>query len=83
DTPIELSSREFALLEFLMHHAGEVVQRSTIRRHVWGGQMDERHSNIIEAYVKNLRDKIDRRFDASVIETVRGVGYRLRKPEAE
>ncbi len=83
DAPIELSSREFALLEFLLHHAGEVVQRSTIRRHVWGGQMDEQHSNIIDAYVKNLRDKIDRRFDASVIETVRGVGYRLRNPDRE
>ncbi len=83
DVPVELSSREFALLEFLLHHAGEVVQRSTIRRHVWGGQMAEQHSNIIEAYVKNLRDKIDRRFDVSVIETVRGVGYRLRNPETE
>jgi DNA-binding response OmpR family regulator len=81
DAPIDLSSREFALLEFLMHHAGEVVQRTTIRRHVWGGQMDEQHSNIIDAYVKNLRDKIDRRFGVSVIDTIRGVGYRLRNPE--
>jgi DNA-binding response OmpR family regulator len=82
-TPIELSSREFALLEFLMHHAGEVVQRATIRRHVWAGRVAEQHSNIIDAYVKNLRDKIDRRFDASVIETIRGVGYRVRDPEGE
>jgi len=81
DAQIDLSSREFALLEFLMHHAGEVVQRSTIRRHVWGGQMDEQHSNIIDAYVKTLRDKIDRRFNTTVIETIRGVGYRLRDPE--
>jgi two-component system OmpR family response regulator len=42
--------------------------------------MDEQHSNIIDAYVKNLRDKIDRRFGVSVIETIRGVGYRLRDP---
>jgi len=83
DAPIALSSREFALLEFLLHHAGDVVPRTTIRRHVWGGQMDEQHSNIIDAYVKNLRDKIDRRFDVSVIETIRGVGYRLRDPEGE
>ncbi len=76
--PIELSSREFALLEFLMHHPGDVVQRAAIRRHVWGGHMDESSSNIIDAYVKNLRDKIDRRFGVSMIETVRGVGYRLR-----
>lgn len=78
EAPIELSSREFVLLEFLMHHPGDVVQRSTIRRHVWGGHMDERSSNIIDAYVKTLRDKIDRRFGVSMIETVRGVGYRLR-----
>ena len=77
-TSIELSSREFALLEFLMHHEGDVVQRATIRRHVWGGHMDERSSNIIDAYVKNLRDKVDRRFGVAMIETVRGVGYRLR-----
>jgi DNA-binding response OmpR family regulator len=83
EVPIELSSREFALLEFLLHHAGDVVQRTTIRRHVWGGQMDDQHSNIIDAYVKNLRDKIDRRFGVSVIETIRGVGYRLRDPEGE
>jgi len=76
-TQIELSSREFALLEYLMHHVGDVVQRSTIRRHVWGAAADEQSSNIIDAYVKNLRDKIDRRFDANVIQTVRGVGYRL------
>jgi len=81
EVPIELSSREFALLEFLLHHVGDVVQRTMIRRHVWGGQMDEQHSNIIDAYVKNLRDKIDRRFGVSVIETIRGVGYRLRDPE--
>ncbi len=80
---IELSSREFALLEYLMHHAGDVVQRSTIRRHVWGAEADEQSSNIIDAYVKNLRDKIDRRFDANVIETVRGVGYRLRHQPGE
>ncbi len=79
ETTIDLSSREFALLEYLMHHVGDVVQRSTIRRHVWGGEADEQSSNIIDAYVKNLRDKIDRRFDTNVIETVRGVGYRLRQ----
>lgn len=80
DDPIELSSREFALLEYLMHHAGQVVQRASIRRHVWGGKVDDQHSNIIDAFVKILRDKIDRRFDTTVIETVRGVGYRLRVP---
>ncbi len=80
---VELSAREFALLEYLLHHVGEVVPRATIRRHVWGGKVDDGHSNIIDAFVKNLRDKIDRRFGASVIETVRGVGYRLRDPDRE
>ncbi|MDQ3708740.1 MAG: response regulator transcription factor [Actinomycetota bacterium] len=83
EASVDLSSREFALLEYLMHHAGDVVQRSTIRRHVWGAEADEQSSNIIDAYVKNLRDKIDRRFDADIIETVRGVGYRLRHQPAE
>ncbi|MGI8876611.1 MAG: response regulator transcription factor [Egibacteraceae bacterium] len=83
EASVDLSSREFSLLEYLMRHAGDVVQRSTIRRHVWGAQADEQSSNIIDAYVKNLRDKIDRRFDANVIETVRGVGYRLRHQPGE
>jgi DNA-binding response OmpR family regulator len=83
EASIDLSSREFALLEYLMHHAGDVVQRSTIRRHVWGAEADEQSSNIIDAYVKNLRDKLDRRFGANVIETIRGVGYRLRHQPGE
>ena len=83
EASVDLSSREFALLEYLMHHAGDVVQRSTIRRHVWGAEADEQSSNIIDAYVKNLRDKLDRRFGANVIETIRGVGYRLRHQPGE
>jgi two-component system OmpR family response regulator len=66
-----------------MQHVGDVVQRSTIRRHVWGAGADDQSSNIIDAYVKNLRDKIDRRFEANLIETVRGVGYRLRQQTVE
>ena len=83
EASIDLSAREFALLEYLMQHAGDVVQRSTIRRHVWGAGADDQSSNIIDAYVKNLRDKIDRRFEANLIETVRGVGYRLRRQTVE
>lgn len=78
---IYLSRREFALLEFLLHHRDEVVQRNTILRHVWGDRPDEQTSNIIDAYVKNLRAKVDRRFGTSLIETVRGVGFRLRCPD--
>ena len=80
--PIELSRREFALLEFLMHHRNEVVQRTTILRHVWGVRSDEQ-SNIIDAFIRNLRHKLDRRFDHRLIETVRGVGFRLRCPAEE
>ena len=80
--PIELSRREFALLEFLLHHRNEVVQRATILRHVWGVRSDEQ-SNIIDAFVRNLRHKLDRRFDYLLIETVRGVGFRLRCPREE
>ena len=80
--PIELSRREFSLLEFLLHHRNDVVQRSTILRHVWGVRSDEQ-SNIIDAFVRNLRQKLDRRFDYPLIETVRGVGFRLRCPTGE
>ncbi|HWC14499.1 MAG TPA: response regulator transcription factor [Actinomycetota bacterium] len=80
--PVVLSRREFALLEFLLHHRNEVVQRTTILRHVWGVRSDEQ-SNIIDAFVRNLRQKLDRRFDHPLIETVRGVGFRLRCPEEE
>lgn len=79
---IDLSRREFALLEFLLHHRNEVVQRATILRHVWGARSDEQ-SNIIDAFVRNLRHKLDRRFDYPLIETVRGVGFRLRCSEEE
>ena len=79
---VELSRREFALLEFLLHHRNEVVQRATILRHVWGLRSDEQ-SNIIDAFIKNLRHKLDRRFDHPLIETVRGVGFRVRCPDTE
>lgn len=81
--PIELSRREFALLEFLLHHRNEVVQRNGILRHVWGDRTDEQTSNIVDAFIKNLRHKVDRRFDQPLIETVRGVGFRLRCPAEE
>lgn len=77
---IELSRREFGLLEFLLHHRNEVVQRTTILHHVWGLRTEEQ-SNIVDAFVRNLRQKVDRRFDYPLIETVRGVGFRLRCPD--
>jgi two-component system OmpR family response regulator len=74
---IVLSAREFALLEHLMRHRGEVLTRSNILDHVWdfafGGT-----SNVVDVYVRYLREKVDRPFGRSAIETVRGAGYRLR-----
>jgi two-component system, OmpR family, response regulator len=72
--PIELSAREFALLEFLMHHHGEVVSRTRILEHVWDVNYDG-FSNVVDVYVGYLRKKLEQPFDRSFIRTVRGVGY--------
>jgi two-component system OmpR family response regulator len=75
-TEISLTPREFALLEFLMRHRGEVVAKTQILRNVW----DSHYSgdpNVLEVYVGYLRRKIDVPFDRRALETVRGVGYRL------
>lgn len=82
DTPIDLSPREFALLEFLMIHKGSVVTRTEIMDHVWNFDFDGT-SNVIDVYVRYLRAKIDRPFGVDSIETVRGVGYRLNDPESD
>ena len=76
-TRVELTAREFALLELLMQRPDEVLTRSRILEHVWdfayGGD-----SNVVDVYIRYLREKIDRPFGRSSIETVRGSGYRLR-----
>jgi two-component system OmpR family response regulator len=77
DRPIELTGKEFALLEFLMRHAGDVLTRSTLTEHVWDFAY-EGDSNVIDVHVRNLRTKIDRPFGRCSLETVRRVGYRLR-----
>ncbi len=77
DTPISVSAREFALLELLLRHKGEVLTRTTILDHVWDFAYDGT-SNIVDVYVRYLRDKVDRPFDRASIETLRGTGYRLR-----
>jgi DNA-binding response OmpR family regulator len=73
---IELSTKEFALLEFLLRHAGCTVTRTNIIEHVWDIHFDN-VSNVVDVYIKYLRDKIDKDFSPSLIRTVRGVGYRL------
>lgn len=77
---LALSAREYALLEYLMHHAGQIVTRGQLAEHVWSDA--EVESNVIDVYVRYLRRKIDAPFDAPLIQTVRGVGYSLR-PEGQ
>jgi two-component system OmpR family response regulator len=76
-TLIPLSAKEFALLEALMRHAGEVLSRYQLLERAWDREYDNR-SNVVDVYISYLRDKIDRPFGAHAIETVRGAGYRLR-----
>jgi two-component system OmpR family response regulator len=75
-TPIDLSRREYAILEALMRHAGEVLSRFDLLEQVWGYEYENR-SNIIEVYIRYLREKIDRPFGRTTLQTVRGVGYRV------
>lgn len=73
---IQLSGREYALLEYLIHHAGQVVTRDLLMENVWSDA--EIESNVIDVYVGYLRQKIDAPFSRPLIQTVRGVGYSLR-----
>ncbi|QEC48779.1 response regulator transcription factor [Baekduia soli] len=79
---IDLSARELALLETLMRRPGRVLSRGWLLEHAWPDHIEER-SNVVEVYVGYLRDKIDRPFAVRSIETVRGVGYRLRRDGGE
>ena len=76
DTAIELTPRQFSLLEFLLRRAGEVVSKTTIIEHVWDFAY-EGDPNIVEVYVGQLRQRIDRPFGRTSLQTVRLVGYRL------
>jgi two-component system, OmpR family, response regulator len=78
DDPLDLSLREFALLEAFMRHPGQVMTRTALLDQAWPAGSDQR-SNVVEVYVRYLREKIDRPFGVNSIENVRGAGYRLRK----
>ena len=78
--PIRLLPREFALLEYLMRHRGQVVTRTMLLENVWDYHFDPQ-TNVVDVHVSRLRAKVDRPFSEPLIETVRGVGYRLRTPE--
>jgi len=73
---IELTAKEFALLEYLMRHPGQVLTRTQIIDHVWRYDSDAL-SNVVDIYIHYLRDKIDRGSSRPMIKTMRGVGYRL------
>lgn len=71
---IDLTTKEFALLEYLMTNAGQVCSRAMIIEHVWD-QSFEGFANIVDVYIRYLRNKIDRQFELKLIHTIRGVGY--------
>jgi two-component system, OmpR family, response regulator len=78
DAEISLSAKEFSLLEVFMRRPGEVLSRFQLLEHGWDYDYENR-SNVVDVYVRYLREKIDRPFGRDSIETVRGAGYRLRK----
>ena len=74
--PVPLTPRQFSLLEFLMRRAGEVLSKAAILEHVWDFAYDG-DPNIVEVYVRQLRQRIDEPFGRHSLQTVRLVGYRL------
>jgi two-component system, OmpR family, response regulator len=78
DDEVELSPKEFALLETFMRRPGQVLSRLQLLEHAWDFAYENR-SNVVDVYVRYLREKVDRPFGADSIETVRGAGYRLRE----
>lgn len=76
DKNIPLSSKEFALLEYMMHNVNIVLAREKIEDHIWNFEYDG-GTNVVDVYVNYLRNKIDKGFDKKLIQTIRGVGYML------
>jgi two-component system OmpR family response regulator len=73
---VDLQAREFALLEYLMRNSGQVVTRTMLLEHVWDYNFDPQ-TNVIDVHISRLRQKIDKGFDKSMIQTLRGAGYKL------
>lgn len=74
--PIDLSAREYRLLEFLLRHRGQPLTRMQIAEGVWGYDFDA-NSNVVDVYIRYLRRKVDDPFETKLIQTVRGVGYKI------
>jgi DNA-binding response OmpR family regulator len=77
---IDLTPKEFALLEYFMYHPNQVVTREMIEQHIWNYDF-ECSSNVIDVYVRRLRRKIDDPFEVKLLATIRGVGYQLASPQ--
>jgi heavy metal response regulator len=79
---IDLTSKEFSLLEYLMRHPDQVLTRTMIAEHVWNFDFDNA-TNVIDVHMKNLRKKVDEQFESKLLQTVRGAGYRISARFAE
>jgi DNA-binding response OmpR family regulator len=77
---IRLSTKEFALLEFLLHHPNQVLTREQIESHIWSYDFISA-SNVVDVYIRRLRRQIDDPFPSKLIETIYGLGYRIRDPQ--
>lgn len=77
DAEVELTTKEYALLELFLRRPGAVLTREMVLEHCWDFAYESR-SNVVDVHIRALREKIDRRFGVSSLETVRGAGYRLR-----
>ena len=77
-TEITLSSKEFAVLEYLLRNPGRVLSRDKIENHVWNYDF-EGGSNVVDVYIRYLRKKIDNGFNKKLLHTIRGAGYVLRE----
>ena len=78
-TDIELTAREYRLLEFLMHSPGRLCGRMMILEKVWDYDFDP-GTNLVDVYVKRLREKVDAEFEPKLLQTIRGAGYMLKEP---
>jgi DNA-binding response OmpR family regulator len=79
---VQLTNKEFALLEFFMRHPDTILSRETLSEKVWEETFDTL-TNVIDVYINYLRNKIDRNFEPKLIQTVRGVGYTFKPPTGE